>query len=164
MQYGRKITEACCLRVLLKVKPCDFTTLQANMPDPIHIRSGSDGKHWPEAGRMILAHQLASGPDPFGQMLPVRIRLAKTRHNQPELNRIRAGFAQYYLGHPWTNGTEPESGKLVADHRSRSARNRAGNSCTPACFQTRSVWSNPDQAIQTGYGSVLHSMIPTFFG
>ena len=40
-----------------------------NMPDPIRIRSGSDRKRWPEAGRMILAHRLASGPDPFGQNL-----------------------------------------------------------------------------------------------
>ena len=40
-----------------------------NMPDPIHIRSESVQKHWPEAGRMILAHQLASGPHPFGQIL-----------------------------------------------------------------------------------------------
>ena len=39
------------------------------MPDPIRIRSGSAGKHWPEAGRMILAHWLVSGPDPFGQNL-----------------------------------------------------------------------------------------------
>ena len=40
-----------------------------NMPDPIRIRSGLGGKHWPEAGRMISAHRLASGPDPFGQNL-----------------------------------------------------------------------------------------------
>ena len=39
------------------------------MPDPIHIQSGSAQKHWPKAGRMILAHRLASGPDPFGQNL-----------------------------------------------------------------------------------------------
>ena len=37
-----------------------------NMLDPIRIRSGSAGKHWPEAGRTIPAHWLASGPDPFG--------------------------------------------------------------------------------------------------
>ena len=43
--------------------------LPVNMPDPILIRSGSGGKHWPEAGRKILAHRLASGPDPFGQKL-----------------------------------------------------------------------------------------------
>ena len=40
-----------------------------NMPDPIHIQSRSAGKHWLEVGRMILAHRIASGPDPFGQKL-----------------------------------------------------------------------------------------------
>ena len=41
-----------------------------NMPDPIRIRSGSAGKHWPEAGRMTHAHRLASGlVPPFGQNL-----------------------------------------------------------------------------------------------
>ena len=40
------------------------------MPDLIRIWSGSGGKHWPEAGRVILAlHTLASGPDPFVQNL-----------------------------------------------------------------------------------------------
>jgi len=39
------------------------------MPDPICIQSGSAGKHWPEEGRMILAHWLASGLDPFDQNL-----------------------------------------------------------------------------------------------
>ena len=38
-----------------------------NITDPIRIRPGLAGKHWPEAGRMILAHRHASGPDPFGQ-------------------------------------------------------------------------------------------------
>ena len=40
-----------------------------NMQDPIRIRSGPAGKHCPEAGRMVLAHQIVSGPDPFGQNL-----------------------------------------------------------------------------------------------
>ena len=40
-----------------------------NMLDLIGIRSGSAGKHWPEMGRMIVAHRLASGPDLFGQNL-----------------------------------------------------------------------------------------------
>ena len=39
------------------------------MPDPIRIRVGSAGKHWPEVGRMFLAHWPASGSDPFGQNL-----------------------------------------------------------------------------------------------
>ena len=85
------------------------------MPDPIRIRSGSAGKHWPEAGRMFLTHRLGSGPDPFGQ---------KPDTVSQELNRIRAGFAQYYPGRLWKNGTESESGKLVAG-RLRPARHRA---------------------------------------
>ena len=40
----------------------DFA-VPVNMPDPIRIRSGSGGTHWPEVGRMILAHRLTSGPD-----------------------------------------------------------------------------------------------------
>ena len=40
-----------------------------NMPDPIRIRSGLVWKHWPEAGRMVLAHRLASRSDLFGQSL-----------------------------------------------------------------------------------------------
>ena len=46
-----------------------YSVIPVNMPDPIRIRSGSAGKNWPEAGRMILAHWLASGPDPFDQNL-----------------------------------------------------------------------------------------------
>ena len=37
------------------------------------------------------------------------------------------------------------------------------NSCTPACFQTRCVWPNADQAILIGSRSVLHNMIHAFF-
>ena len=39
------------------------------MPDPNHFRSGSAGKHWPEAGWVILAHWLAFGPNPFDPKL-----------------------------------------------------------------------------------------------
>ena len=45
------------------------SVVPVNMSDPIRIRSGSGGKHWPEASRTILVHRLASGPDPFGQNL-----------------------------------------------------------------------------------------------
>ena len=38
------------------------------------------------------------------------------------------------------------------------------DSCTPAVFQTRYVWPNPDQATQIGSGSVLHNMIHWIFG
>ena len=45
------------------------TNCLVHMPDPIRIRSGSARKLWTERGPMILAHRLASGPDPFGQNL-----------------------------------------------------------------------------------------------
>ena len=84
------------------------------MPDPIRIRAGSTGMHWPEAGRVILVHRLASGPDAFGQNLT---QSARTKW-------IWAGFSQYYPGRLWKNGAESESGKLVAG-RLRPARNLA---------------------------------------
>ena len=37
------------------------------------------------------------------------------------------------------------------------------DSCTPACFQTRCVWPNPDQANQLGSRLVLHKMIHASF-
>ena len=40
-----------------------------NMPAMICFQSRLAGKHWPEADLMILANQLASRPDPFGQNL-----------------------------------------------------------------------------------------------
>ena len=53
--------------VLTSLNPAEVSTCPVKMPDPIHIRSGSTEKHWPEASPIILAHRLASGPDPFGQ-------------------------------------------------------------------------------------------------
>ena len=47
----------------------ECTGSPANMPDPIRIRSGLAGKHWPETGPMSLVHRLASGPNPSGQNL-----------------------------------------------------------------------------------------------
>ena len=44
------------------------------------------------------------------------------------------------------------------------ARSGPDDCCTPACFRTGSVWPKPDQAIQVGSGSVLHSMLQAFFG
>ena len=68
-----------------------------------HILAGSAGKHWPEAGHMILAHRLASRPDPFGQNLT---QLARTKLDL-------ACFA-YYAGRLWKNTTGSENGKLIA--------------------------------------------------
>ena len=67
-----------------------------NMPDLFRPQSGSSWKHWPEAGRMILAQQLASGLDLFGQ------------------NWVWAGFAQYYPGCLRMNKTESKGLKLVS--------------------------------------------------
>ena len=58
-----------------------------NMLDPIHIWSALVQKCWPEAGLMILAYWLASGPDPFG---PNLMQSARTKLDH-------AGFAQYDL-------------------------------------------------------------------
>ena len=52
----------------------NYDSCPVNMLDPICIRSRLAGKHWPEAGRMIPAHWLASGPDPFGQNLTLSAR------------------------------------------------------------------------------------------
>ena len=60
------------------------------MLDPIRVQSRSAGQHWPEAGRMILAHWLASGPDPFGQNLtqsPKPDTVTKTRHSHQNLTQ-----------------------------------------------------------------------------
>ena len=84
-----------------------------NMLDPIW--SGSAGKH---IGQKQAGWFLHTG------LLLYRIHLAKTWHNQPELMQILAGFAQYYPGCLWKNGTESESRKLVAGWL-RPARNWA---------------------------------------
>ena len=94
------------------------------MPDLIRIQSGSDGKHWPEAGRMILAHQLASGPDPFGQNLTV------------SQNQIGSGLVLHKMIRAVCGRTQPclkvgnwwQAGCVV--------RIGPGDSCTPACFLT----------------------------
>ena len=46
-----------------------FGSDPVNLPDPIRIRSGSAPKLLPEAGRVIIAHRLVSGPDPSGPNL-----------------------------------------------------------------------------------------------
>ena len=85
------------------------------MPDPIRIRYGSAGKHWPEAGLMILAHfahWLAFGPDPFGQNLT---QSARTKSDPGWFCTILSGTSM--------EERKSDSGKLVAG-RLRPARNR----------------------------------------
>ena len=89
-------------------------THPVNMPDPIRIRSGSAWKYWPKAGRMIFANRICFRT---GSVWP-------KPDSQPELNRIRAGFAQYDSRRLWLIATGSESGKLVAGAL-RPSRNRA---------------------------------------
>ena len=73
-------------RVFLSVDRRTLFRILVNMPDPFRIRSGSAWKRGPEAGRLILAHQFASGPDLFGQNLDPfgqnLIQSAKTKSDQ----------------------------------------------------------------------------------
>ena len=55
-----------------------------------NTKSGSGGKHWPEAGRMILADRLASGPDPFGQNMT---QSARTKSDQGWFCTILSGLS-----------------------------------------------------------------------
>ena len=139
---------------------CWFSFVPVNMLDLICIWSGSAGKHWPEAGRMILAQCL----------LQNQIRLAKTWHNQPKLNQIQAGFAQYYPGCLWKNGTKSESwktgsglvascqkpGLMIPAHRLASGPDVFGQTRTrpsrsdPVWFCT--IWSMPSLEKQSWNG------------
>ena len=125
------------------------------MPDQIRIRSGSTRKRWPEAGRMILAHWLASGLDPFGQSL--------TGVSQ---NQIRSALVSMYdPDHLWKNGTESESKKTTTGSGLVALCQKPGQ-MIPAHWLAsgRDVWPNPDQVIQIGSGSVLRNMIHAFLG
>ena len=108
------------------------------MPDLIRIRSSSAQKHWSEERRTILAHRLASGPDPFGQNLR---QSARTKSDP-------GWFSQYDPSCLWKNTTEYERGNWW----------QAGcilpefgpdDSCTLACIRTRCIGSDTDPAIQT---------------
>ena len=90
------------------------------------------------------------------------ICVVKTWHSEPEPNQIQSGVAQYDLGRQWKNATKSESGKLVVG-RMHSVRSWPNDSCTAACFWTRSVWPKPEQAIQVRSGPVLHNMIWAYF-
>ena len=104
------------------------------MPDQIRIRSGSAGKHWPEADRVILAHRLVSGPDPFGQNLT---QSARTKPDPgwfctvlswtsvDERNRIQK----------WETGTGPgascqKPGQMIPAHRLASRPDAFGQTLT----------------------------------
>ena len=91
------------------------------MLDFIYIWSRLAWKHWPEMGQMILAHQLASRPDPFGQ-------------NRTQSARTKPDPAWFCIKHPIRMGLEALP----------LARSRLDDTCTPDCFWTGSVWPKPD--------------------
>ena len=64
-------------------------TMQYNQPIPSK-HAGSAGKHCPKAIRMILAHGVASGSDPFGQNLT---QSAKTKSDPGWFCTILSGMS-----------------------------------------------------------------------
>ena len=74
----RRPTCFCSVALNAGILPAAQRAYPVNMPDPIRIRSGWGGKHWPEAVRMSLAHWHASGPDPLGQNLTQSARAIKS--------------------------------------------------------------------------------------
>ena len=75
----------------------------ADTLDPICIRSGLAGKHWPE-----------TGSDDCCRPACFRTRSLWPKPDLVSQNQIRSGgFSQYDPGHLWKNATEMESGKLV---------------------------------------------------
>lgn len=89
--------------------------------------------------------------------------IAASGRTQPGLKAGKLHFAPYDLSCLRKNAAESETGKLVAC-RLRSASTRPDDSCTLACFRTRSIWPKYKQAIQIGSKPVLHSMVQAFLG
>ena len=123
-----------------------------------HARSDSDPVRigWEGLAR--------SGPD--DSCTPACFRTGsvwQNLHSQPELNRTRAGFAQYYPGRLWINETESKNRKLVAG-RFRPARNRAKwflhTSLLPDQMCLAKPWPGHPDWIRVG----LAQMIQAFFG
>ena len=90
------------------------------MPDPIiRIRSGSAEKHWPEAGRMFLAHRLASGPDLFGLNLA---QSARTKSDPGWFCVILSATSVEEGDRVWETGSGPvascqKPGQVIPAHR-----------------------------------------------
>ena len=105
-----------------------------------------------EAGWIILAHRLASGPVPFGQNLTVSQNPITSRLVLHNMIRAICGRMQQSL-------------KLEIGRRPVAfCQTGPDKSCTLACFWTRCACPKPHPAIQIGSGSVFHNMILAFFG
>ena len=121
------------------------------MPYPIRIRSGLARKRWPEAGRVILAHWLTSGPDPFGQNLRQSAKTKSdpawfcTRSSAPSLEeRIRVW--KWEIGYGLVAFCQ-EPGPIILAHRLASGPDAFGQNLTrpsrsdPRRFCT--IWPRP---------------------
>ena len=120
---------------------CTSSIYPVNMPDSIRIRSGSAGKHWPEAGRMILAHRLASGPNPFGQNLT---QSARTKSDPGWFCTILSGTSvdERNWVWKWETGSGPvaycqKPGQMIPAHQLASRPDAFGQTLT------RPSWSDP---------------------
>ena len=115
------------------------------MPVPIRIRSGSTRKHWPEAGLMILAHRLASGPDPFGQNLT---QSARTKSDPCWLCTVLSGTSVEERNRVWKWKTG--SGPVA------SCQTRAGwflhTSLLPDQIRLAKPWPGHSDQIRVGCG------------
>ena len=122
-----------------------------NMPDPIHIQSRSAGKHWLEVGRMILAHRIASGPDPFGQKLT---QSARTKSDLGLFCTVLSEMSVEELSRvwKWETGKGPvascqKPGPMIPAHRLASWPDTFGQTLTwpprsdPGWFCA--IWSMP---------------------
>ena len=100
-----------------------------NMSDSIHIRSGSGGKHWPEVGWMILAHQL----DPFGQNLT---QSARTKLDLGWFCTVLSGSSV----DEWNQVQKSETGGGPV-----ASCQKPGQMIPAHHFVSRCVWPNPDR-------------------
>ena len=129
------------------------------MPDPIRIRSGSGGKHWPEAGRMIHAHRLASGgPDPFGQNLTQSARAKSdsgwfctiiSGSSVDERNRVKKSETG---SGPGASCQKP--GQMIPAHPFASGPDVFGQTLTRPSISGRfcKIWSTPSLGKQKWNG------------
>ena len=128
------------------------------MPDPICI--GLAGKHWPEASRIILAHWLASGLDPFGQNLT---QSARTKLDPSWFCTILSGMSveEWNRVWKWETGSRlvascQKPGPMIPAHQLASRPDEFGQTLTrpsrsdPSQFCT--IWSMPSLEKQSWNG------------
>ena len=108
----------------------------------IRIRPGSAGKHWPEVGRMIIAHRLASGPDPSGQNMT---QSARTKSDPGWFCTILSGTSVEERNRvwKWETGSGP-----VASSRTRRFLH---TNLLPGQMRFAKPWPGHPDRIQVGF-------------